>query len=281
MIAEYTGQAAHFSWQFRADPQVEKNYGSRSWAFHYYAREIETLIRAGDDIGLHLHAYRWQERQQTWTDDYGDQAWVEDVTSAGFEAYQGIFGHPPASFSTGVSWTNSATIRLVERLGARYEISAVPGRNKAFPDHAGDFCGSLPDTSNMPLQPYQPCPGDFMQPAVLREDGLWVIPPTAGRQSRGGLLKRRIWGLSGTLEHHTFVNALYLTSPLEYLVPQLNAPCATHFSLLMRSEGFGTLKNRMVIRRNLHYLLSPERPCRFTFVRPDELVRQCLLNDAA
>jgi nuclear transport factor 2 (NTF2) superfamily protein len=279
-IEERTGRPAHFSWQFRADGQIARTYGKPGWAFVRYAKEIEALMRAGDDIGLHQHGYRWDASNGVWIEDYGNQPWMEEVASLGFAAYRGVFGRPPESFTAGVSWTNSAMVRLVESLGARYELTAGPGRDKPFPSPIGQFTGRPPDTRRMPRHPYRPSAADFQVPDLDREDGLWVIPLTTGRQSSGGKLRRTFRRLTGTMARHEFITKLFLQSPTEYLGPVFHAAPdpieQTHFTLDIRSDAFCKAKNCAAVRRNIDYLTSPERPWQLLFTTPQELVAHYL-----
>ncbi len=272
-----TGTAPHFSWQFRADSQIERQYGVPGWAFFHYHNEILSLKQAGDDIGLHQHAYRWDDIAGTWTEDYGDQAWIEDVVSTGFEAYREAFGHAPDSFTAGVTWTNTNLVNLVERLGAKYDTTAAPMRNKPYPIHLGDFSAEPPDTSRMPLHPYHPSKEDFLIPDRQRETKLWIIPLTTGRQSAGGTIKRNLRRIFGQLGRHEVVTKLYLQSPVEYLSPMFDVrPRDTkpsHFTLDIRTDAFRTLKNRLRVKRNINYLTNPERPWKFVFATPEELVK--------
>ena len=51
--------APRFSWFVRVDRQVAEAFGSPAWALAHYAREIGALQLAGDELGIHSHAYRW------------------------------------------------------------------------------------------------------------------------------------------------------------------------------------------------------------------------------
>jgi len=275
-LEDITRAPVHFSWQFRADAQIAKNYGAHGWAFTRYAREIQVLIEAGDDIGLHQHGYRWNPESHSWTEDYASESWMEDVMSLGFEVYSRAFGKPPDTVSSGVTWTSTRLIMLAERLGARHDVTVAPGRTKAFPTELGEFTGDLPNTDGIPLHPYRPSARDFRIPAPDKSDGIWVIPLTTGRQSSGGAMRRQLRRFTGTLARHEHISKLYLQSPREYLGPVLDptdiAAKPSHFTLDIRSDAFRTIKNRMRIRRNLEFLSSPKRRFRPAFMTPAELI---------
>ena len=72
-----TGEPANFSWFLRMDPQVAESYGSASWVADRYADHLTSVREEGDEIGLHPHAWRWLPAEKTWTQDFGDERWVE------------------------------------------------------------------------------------------------------------------------------------------------------------------------------------------------------------
>lgn len=134
MLARRTGRDPHFTWRVRADPQVAETYGSAAWAFERHRAAFEALRAAGDEVGVHVHAYRWDARADGWVEDFGSQDWVERCVRAGVDAFTHHFGRPPTSFSMGMDWMNQATMRLVAELGLRHELSIVAGREtQPFP----------------------------------------------------------------------------------------------------------------------------------------------------
>src|SRR5215831_10264271 len=60
-----TGRPVHYSWFLRMDPQIELGYGQADWVVQRYDALIQKLRRAGDAIGLHVHAWQWQESSRT------------------------------------------------------------------------------------------------------------------------------------------------------------------------------------------------------------------------
>src|SRR6185369_6910332 len=62
VLARRTGRSAHFTWLVRTDEQVAQTYGSAGWAFDHYRRTFETLLAEHDEVGVHVHAYRWDHR---------------------------------------------------------------------------------------------------------------------------------------------------------------------------------------------------------------------------
>ena len=66
-LEEATGAPARYSWFFRMDPQVKHTYGAAGWVATRYREAIGKLESAGDELGLHTHAWRWDEGSRRWT----------------------------------------------------------------------------------------------------------------------------------------------------------------------------------------------------------------------
>ncbi|HEV2916015.1 MAG TPA: hypothetical protein VGX92_22235 [Pyrinomonadaceae bacterium] len=177
-IERLTCSPVHFSWFFRMDPQVELVYGDPAWAASRYHRLIEELGKAGDEFGLHTHAWRWDKVTSRWFADMRDQKWVDHCVRMSFEAFQKSFNRPCLSFRFGDTWINNKTLDLIERLGARFDLTLEPGLKRLLiPEH---FVGSAPDFTRVPRQPYHPSKFDFRKRGVWRKRGIWMIPLSTG-----------------------------------------------------------------------------------------------------
>jgi hypothetical protein len=173
-----TQEAANFSWFFRMDPQIAKTYGTPEWVAKRYPELIEEFTAAGDELGLHPHAWRWDEASSDWIADLGNQEWVNHCIRMGFEAFEKSFKRPCRSFRFGNHWMNDVTLELVERLGARFELTVEPGQKKFFV--LDRYTGSLPDYLNVPRRPYRPSKRDFRQRDLWGGRKLWMIPQSTG-----------------------------------------------------------------------------------------------------
>ncbi len=173
-----TRSPAHVSWFLRMDPQITRVYGSASWAAARYRRLIEEIEAAGDEVGLHTHAWAWDEKSLRWIQDFGNQPWVAHCVRSSFEAFRQSFNRPCLSFRFGDHWMNDATLELVSELGARFDLTLEPGRKGgSIPE---PFTGSLPDYTQVPRRPYYPSRLDFRKRAREREGGICIIPVSTG-----------------------------------------------------------------------------------------------------
>jgi hypothetical protein len=144
-----------------------------------YGHLIQELQAAGDEVGLHPHLWRWDEERETWIVDFGSQEWVARCVRQSFAAFEQCFGRPCRSVRLGGGWMNDATMGLVERLGARFDLTVEPGRTPDAP--VEPFTGSLPDYERAPREPYRPAKRDFQTPGGWWKRKLWEIPLSTGR----------------------------------------------------------------------------------------------------
>jgi hypothetical protein len=168
----------HFTWFFRMDPQIAHVYGSASWVAVRYRRSIDALRASGDDVGLHVHPWRWDARGRAWIENFDDQPWIEHCVRCGFEAFEQSMGTPCRTFRFGDRFMNDETLGLLERLGVRVDLTAEPGLNGG--DLPEPFTGALPDYTRVPRQPYRPSRADFASPGLGDPRDLWMVPLSAG-----------------------------------------------------------------------------------------------------
>jgi len=173
-----TRSSVHFTWFLRMDPQIGHTYGSAAWAVTRYSRIINEIQAAGDEVGLHIHPWRWDKTSQIWIQDFADQEWIDHCVRLGFKTFRQSLKRQCLSFRFGDHWLNDATLHLVEKLGARFDLTVEPGyKGGVPPDH---FVGSLPDYTTIPQQPYRPSRADFKKPGLLDRRSLWIVPVSAG-----------------------------------------------------------------------------------------------------
>lgn len=175
-LARRAGTPVSFSWFLRMDPQIADTYGSPGWAVTHYAEELAALIRAGDELGLHTHAYR-SDGNRGWITDDADQAWVDHCVRMSFAAFKEALGRDCRSFRFGDGWTNDATLSLIESLGARQDLTLEPGRRGVPASERHDAAtGAIPDLATVPRCPYRRDPRDFRRPDPSGRAPLWMLP---------------------------------------------------------------------------------------------------------
>ena len=278
-IADATKSPVHYSWYYRIDSQVEETYGSPDWPWTHYAQYTEDFVREGDEIGLHPHAYRWKEKINNWIEDLGDQSWVNHCVEMGFSSFKKIFNRNCDSFRFGAYWINEATLDLVEKLGARFDLTPEPGlKVTKRPFYGERYTASLPSYEAVPRFPYRPSRSDFSKPDRNRKEGLWIIPLSTGFiQHRYG----RLESIYHKIFNPDLVKPKCVTLNIgnygvenfskiaNHLLNTLEKP---YLTLVLRSDNGIKPRHMKNIQDNLNYLLSHPFAERFVFSTPAELM---------
>jgi glycosyltransferase involved in cell wall biosynthesis len=280
-----TGAPVHFSWFLRMDPQVADTYGTAHWAVDSYPRFIDDMRLNRDEIGLHPHDYRWDEDRQSWVVDHGNQPWIDHCMELAFENFRAVFHHDCESFRYGDRWMNDATLGLIERLGAKYDLTLEPGQQgkaATYPDKP--YSGRLPDYTEVPQQPFHPCAMDFRKPDKSKQGGIWMIPITSVDanliHSRNVLPRAARANGKGTPNYET----LNLRHERRFIEPAVNHLLKTmarpYLTLVIRSD-IGTKPHMMKnMQDNLNYVMAHPMAKKFVFCTPAETITLLGLKDA-
>jgi hypothetical protein len=265
-----TAGPARFSWFVRADPQVALIYGAAGWAFSRYASLIAELVAAGDEIGLHAHAARYAAETDAWIEDFGSGDWIAACVTTGFDAYARAFGRPSRSVRMGNHFMNDPTSDLVERLGARYDLTPEPGaRPRSRLGGRLVMTGELPDYSALSCAAYRRSARSFRESDAGR-DGLWVVPlstavldadaPAEARRASddGASLRLGLWYPPAAFRY-VFESCLQRSGPF-------------HLALVMRSSMPLTPAFDAAIRDNIEFIARHPLAPRFVVCGPEEAV---------
>lgn len=276
-LEEATRSPVSFSWFFRMDPQIEEIYGSSSWVFERYGEIIKQLERAGDELGLHTHAWRWDHDLSRWIADHGNQEWVEHCVHTSFQAYQSIFGRCCRSFRFGDHFMNTKTMNLLESLGVRFDLTVEPGRKAISGQVPGELStGSLPNYTAVPRRPYVPSSRDFRKPDPTARRGLLEIPLTTGKEpGRFAALKRAATALHIDLQRRHEPTPMYLNLEMPAFRGMMNRLLDERNSYLapvVRSEVAAHTTLKAYLEQNIQVMLSHPLASRFKFVGPAEAI---------
>ncbi len=172
-----TGESPRFSWFIRMDPQIEQIYGSAGWAADHYRDLFDEATLAGDSIGLHVHAWRWEPAKERWIADHGNPDWIETSVASSLSAFKESFGRPARTFRFGDRWMDDRTVELLESGGVRFDLTVEPGHRAQPALRRAEFAtGFLPDYSAVPQRPYQPSVSDFRSPGSPERKRIAMIP---------------------------------------------------------------------------------------------------------
>ena len=279
-FAQVTGAPVHFAWYYRVDPQIDETYGSPDWVFAHYPEYVEDLFSQGDEIGLHPHAYRWITEKNNWVEDLGNQSWVNHCVEMAFDGYKKQFGRRCDSFRFGAYWISSETLSLVEKRGARFDLTVEPGLNLKKRYFSNQFYSDgVPSHEGSPNHPYRPSKSDFRQPDSEREEGIWMIPLSTGTVTyHYGRLETTYKKLFSPGELEPRLLTLNLgrgingfSSVMNGLLESLERP---YLAMVVRSDVCGENPGDPVharnMKANIDYLLNHPLADRFVFARPEE-----------
>jgi hypothetical protein len=275
-LEEATGAPVRFSWFFRMDPQVEHTYGLSWWVAKRYREVIKQLELAGDEIGLHTHAFRWHSGLNRWITDNGDQKWINHCIHTSFEAYRTAFGRPCLSFRFGDHWMNNETVNLLESLGVKFEMTVEPGRRASLgliPKEV--YTGSLPDYLTAPSWPYRPSRQDFRKHSHTQERGLWLIPLSTDKAvGRFVRLKRAAKALGVDLYEADQLNLGHDRSQFRNMINSLlDVRMKSYLAPAIKTDALIYPPSRAHLDRNVEFILSHPHVSSFEFVRPDEAIK--------
>jgi len=175
-MAAYLGAPVQFTWFWRVDPQVAHTCGSADWGLRTYAQQVAHLKACGDEIGLHVHLWRWNVEKARWIADYDDRAWIEACIRDGIVDFERATGEPPELFSMGDGWHNQRSVQLIEQLGVRIDCTLEPGCEGHSLAPGELSVGDVPDRRAMPTAPYRPATSDFLQPDARGHRSLVLFP---------------------------------------------------------------------------------------------------------
>lgn len=125
-LAAMTGQQPNFGWFLRMDHQIEVAYGSRRWIANTHGAELDALLREGDELGIHPHAWRLDDAGGWWV-DLADQEWIAQMTAESFDTYADVYGRPPGAHRFGDGFMSLALVAKLRELGVKVDVTAEPG----------------------------------------------------------------------------------------------------------------------------------------------------------
>jgi hypothetical protein len=248
------------TWFFRTDEQL-RAYGDRCWALETFAGLIRQLEVAGDEFGLHFHAYR-RAHDGCWFQDYADPGFLSEALDSAISAYMTRFG-TPRYFRFGDGWLSNETVDKLERSGVEYDLTLEPGqdgRPAPSPDR-----GLFPDLRRAPRLPYHPSLEDFRFPSATGGRRLWLLPITTTLHNHPGRW-RSLNPWRGIATFNLALPTGFFARYTDHLLAQRPA-----FVLaVMRTGDVGEYP----VLRNLDYLLAHPRIREFAFVSPPAAVEQ-------
>ncbi|MDG6219986.1 MAG: hypothetical protein QCI38_00880 [Candidatus Thermoplasmatota archaeon] len=178
-VQDSYGNGLKALWFIRSDFQMKKVYGDCAWPFKAHAKILKELASFGDEIGWHVHLWKWHEEKRGWYAETSDALWKEACIREGHGSIPD--GWKPFSAKAGWCYQDPLTMRVMSNLGLKADFSCVPDAfNTSFtkeglPVDVMDWRGS-------PLEPYHPSRKD---PRRAGSDALpiWEVPSAPFKRS--------------------------------------------------------------------------------------------------
>lgn len=169
-IEAATGVPAQFGWYVRMDRHIGALYGDPCAIANRYKPMLDEAARAGDEIGLHIHAIE-RRRDGGWRANYADERAVCETVDEAFANFKSVFGRNCDAARMGDMWTSKACMAQIARCGARYDITLETGLRPQgiaalYPGTGSK--GARPSMLGAPMAPFQPYAAD--------NDDFWVLP---------------------------------------------------------------------------------------------------------
>ncbi len=180
-----SGRRAKFCWFIRMDPQIEDTWGSASWVADVYGEALGKLAQSGDEIGLHSHTWRLDQRAGEWVADYRDAAWGKHCLETGLDAFEDVFGHSCQAHRAGDHFLTAPMLSVLSDRRVRVDLSLETGVEEmdglGGPDERTD--GTIPDYRGVPADPFRATPASFPSPDSNGKGPL-LVPLLSARARR-------------------------------------------------------------------------------------------------
>lgn len=146
------------TWFVRADGQLRDILGTPLYLLERFENLWRASLQAGDEIGWHPHLYRQATAAASAQLIHEPHEAAQEIEQLWHLIRRCDFQF--AAFRNGEGWHNRATFDAIERLGFRWDSTAIPGR-KSDGDHPLDWIGS-------PNHPFFPNANDIRLPGPPR-----------------------------------------------------------------------------------------------------------------
>jgi hypothetical protein len=129
-----------------------------------FAKELCRLRSQGDEIGIHIHTFVWNERLSKWVQTTDSRRETEIVHHS-VKLFKNKLGFSPLSARMGWFTMSNEIMRTLETCGLQVDASALPGASSS-----GKFNGrdNIFDWSRAPKFPYYPDQFDYQSPGNMK-----------------------------------------------------------------------------------------------------------------
>lgn len=171
-LEQSSGQPVQVLWQFRCDPQMGYYFGDTSYLFKKYQEEIDTLQQKGDELGIHVHPFRKDGKEEV--QDFEDKSWMNECVEVSVKTFKNNMGYTPRSISIGHGATYTEVVNFCRSQGIRYDFSLEYPISEEFPVNVGNFRGKRESGAEAPRAYYCPTKENMFE--VSSDQDYFLIP---------------------------------------------------------------------------------------------------------
>jgi hypothetical protein len=159
-IIDHEGGLPRVTWFLRSDEQMNELYGDHCWPAVGFRQIWDDLVERKHEIGWHPHLWGWSEKHGTWYQEINDNEWIRKCLIDGFSSLNREF--KIGTVRTGWDYHNNLTMKTLEDLGIKADLSALPGfENTSYVDNNRNLIQNRYDWIGAPEVPYRPSSTDY------------------------------------------------------------------------------------------------------------------------
>ena len=182
-LADRAGAAMHPTWFLRLDPDIERCYGRSDFVVHQYGKQFDQLRAQGDQFGIHVHYYRWDEERSVPFSDHADTGWTNHCLEVAAHTFERCFGELPRRSSQGAYFVTDAVVDRAIALGIEVDVTPEPGFGSVREGVTFGAYATAPSTDfrHYPRRPYYPSRANLGSPANSADDAraMLMVPLTS------------------------------------------------------------------------------------------------------
>jgi hypothetical protein len=172
-----------------------------------FAGELSKLRFHGDEIGIHIHTFVWDERLSKWVQTT-DPKFEAEIVYHSVGLFKNRLGFDPSSVRMGWFTMSNEIMKTLETCGLQVDASALPGASSF-----GKFNGrdNIFDWSRAPSIPYHPHQDDYQSPGNMKILEIPIAGITGGAPGAFGGIVNRLSGMKSLVKLLPVARLLKLT----------------------------------------------------------------------
>jgi hypothetical protein len=272
---DLTGIPFTINWHLRCDPDIERLYGRADYAAIRHEDIFDRLISSKDEIGIHIHDHRWDEKNQQIYSDFSDKEWMNHCLRSSFETFTACFNKKPKFSSTGGYFLSDERLKTLAELGIEVDTTPEPGLRATIDISQGEYATEpSPDYTHFPRKPYYPSLQGMHIPSMSDDDmhKVLLVPLTSfdyfrAQESWPRRMAKKIIGKKAT-NHRPLSPWRDWPSPKvywDYVEQAMNEQANPYFATALRTSSPDSIGFKRVMNL-LEYLPSHPIAKRLHFV---------------